>query len=556
MRSSLALLLAFSSLLYAQLEPSDVSAAQAAMKTVNPESIRAHTRFLSDALLRGRAPETTGYQIAAAYVATQMEGMGLKPAGVNGSWIQPVPLRKFQVSLTQSSLAFVQNGKAETLVFGEDYMTEGDPEHSDSTLNASLVFAGYGVVAPELNHDDYAGLDVSGKVVLVLWGAPARFPSVQRAYFSDVVNKQRSAAQRGAAGFIVVMTPQDEQRFPWRWLAPQIQAGGMKWLQTDGMPHDAFPQLRGGMLWLNQHAAERVFAGAPKSLQQVFAQARDGQAVDHFALPFKMKMHIVTRHADVRSSNIIGILPGADPQLGREYVVFTAHLDHVGTCPAVNGDNVCHGAWDNASGTAAVLEIARAFVHLPSPPRRSVLFAFVTGEEKGLLGSDYFAHQPTVPAPSMVANINIDALAGMLYPLKDVVALGADDSSMGRNVGDAARRLGLEVSPDPLPDEVFFIRSDQYPLVRRGVPAILIREGFKSTDPNVNGEKVFTTWLATSYHTPKDSMNAFWDFESGAKCARLNFLVGYEVAQQAQRPTWNAGDFFGVKFASGKGDPQ
>jgi len=548
MRYLLALLVAGSSLVFAQLEPSDIGAAQTAMKAVRAEAIRAHMRFLADSLLGGRAPGTTGYDIAAAYVATQMEGMGLKPAGVNGSWFQPVPLRKFQVVPGQSSLEFVRSGKTEALVFGKDYVTDGDPEHSVSTLDAPLAFVGYGVTAPELKYDDYAGLDVRGKVVVVLWGAPARFPSVQRAYFSDVVNKQRSAVEHGAMGFVLVMTPEDEKRLPWRWLVPQIQAGGMKWLETSGMPHDTFPQLRGGVLWLSQDAAQLLFTGAPKSLEQVFAEARHGR-VDHFALTITMKMHIVSQHAAIESPNIIGMLPGADPKLGQEYVVYSAHLDHLGTCPAVNGDNVCHGAWDNASGTAAVLEIARTFVQLRFPLRRSVLFAFVTAEETGQLGSDYFASHPTVPAESMVANINIDAAPGMLYPLKDVVALGADNSSLGHNVEDAARRLGLEISPDPSPEEVVFIRSDQYSLVRRGVPAVLIKEGFKSADPKVNGEQVFKEWLATAYHTPKDDMNGPWDFESAAKSTQLNFLVGYEVAQQAQRPTWNAGDFFGVKFA-------
>ncbi len=549
MRYLLALLVAGSSFAFAQLQPSDVAAAQAAMTAIRPDAIRAHMRFLADGLLAGRAPGTPGYDIAAAYVATQMEGMGLKPAGTNGSWFQQVPMRKFQLIPSQSSLKFVRSGKAEALVFGKDYVTEGDPEHTDTALDSPVVFAGYGVTAPELQHDDYAGLDVRGKVVVVLWGAPVRFPSVQRAYFSDVVNKQRSAAERGAAGFMLVMTPEDEKRFPWGWLAPQIQAGGMKWLETDGMPHDTFPQLRGGVLWLSLDAAQLLFTGAPKSLDQVFAEARKGRA-DHFALATTMNMHIVTHHVVVQSPNIIGTIPGTDPKLGREYVVYSAHLEHLGICPAVNGDDVCHGAWDNASGTAAVLEIARTFVQLQFPPRRSVLFAFVTGEEKGLLGSDYFANHPTVPAKSIVANINIDAVPGMLYPLKDLVALGAEDSSLGHNVEHAAGRLGLEISPDPSPEEVFFIRSDQYSLVRRGVPALLIREGFKSTDPKVKGEQIFKQWLATVYHTPKDDMAWPWDFESAAKAVQLNFLVGYEVAQQEQRPIWNAGDFFAVKFGN------
>jgi hypothetical protein len=551
MRRVLTVVLMICSFGLAQLAPNDVAAAEAAMKAIRPDGIRAHMEFLTDGLLQGRAPGTAGYDIAAAYVATQMEAMGLKPAGANGSWFQAVPLRKFRAIPDQTSLAFVRNGKAETLTFGKDYVTAGDQEHTEGVVDAPIIFVGYGVIAPELKYDDYAGLDVRGKVVVLLYGAPPRFPSVQRAYFSDLVNKERNAVARGAVGFLVVMTPDDQKRLRWEWLAPQIQAGSMKWLEADGKPHDSFPQMRGGVLWLSQHGAELLFAAAPKSLDQVFAGAREGR-VDHFALPVTVKMHTVSQHAAIQSPNIIGVLPGSDPQLRREYVVYSAHLDHLGICPAVNGDNVCHGARDNASGTAAVLEIARAFAQLPHPPRRSILFAFVTGEEKGLLGSDYFAHHPTVPAEAMAANINIDGLAGIMYPLKDIVALGADDSSLGNNAQDAARRMGLDISPDPSPQEVFFIRSDQYPFVRRGVPAVAIMEGFKSTDPKVNGEEILKKWLVTVYHTPKDNMNQPFNFESAAKSTQLNFLVGYEVAQQAQRPRWNAEDFFGLRFAGAR----
>lgn len=549
MRCVLAVLLAFSRFTFAQIESSDVAAAQAAVKAITADAIRAHMRFLADGLLQGRAPGTPGYDIASAYVATQMEGMGLKLAGVTGSWFQPVPLRNFRILPEQTALQFVRNGKAQMLAFGKDYVLDGDPEHTDSVLDAPpLVFVGYGVTAPELKYDDYEGLNVRGKVVVLLYGAPSRFPSVQRAYFSDLVDKERNAAARGAVGFLVVMTPADQKRWPWEWFAPQIQAGGMKWLEADGTPHDSFSQIQGGVLFLNQHGAELLFAAAPKSLEQVFAIVGEGK-VDHFVLPVTVKMHTLSQHAAIQSPNIVGVLPGSDPELGQQYVVYTAHLDHLGICPAVNSDNVCHGARDNASGAAALLQIAHTFAELPHPPRRSILFAFVTGEEKGLLGSDYFANHPTVPAEAMVANINIDGLAGIMYPLKDIVALGADDSSLGNNVQDAARRMGLEISPDPSPQEVFFIRSDQYSLVRRGVPAVAIMEGFKSADPKVNGEEILKKWLVTMYHTPKDDMNQPLNFESAAKSTQLNFLVGYEVAQQAQRPTWNTGDFFGVKFA-------
>ncbi len=547
MHRALAVVLLFSSFACAQVAVQDATSADAAMKAIRPEALRAHMHFLADALLQGRAPGTSGYDIAAAYVATQMESMGLKPAGSGGGWFQPVPLRKYRVVPEQTSVELVRRGKTETLAFGKDYVLGGDAIRADSALEAPVVFVGYGVSAPELNYDDYAGLDVKGKVIVMLRGAPASFPSVQRAYFSDGVNKSRNAVARGVLGILNVMTPEDQKRARWDWIVPQVQSGGMRWLEADGTPHDTFPQMRGVAL-LSQRGADLLFAGAPKSLEQEFAGAREGH-LDHFALPVTIKMHLVSTHAQIQSANIVGVLPGSDPKLRDEYVVYTAHVDHLGICPPVNGDNVCHGALDNASGVAALLEIARAFTALPQPPRRSILFAFVTGEEKGLLGSDYFANHPTVAPEAMVANINIDGAPGMMYPFKDIVALGVDDSSLAHNVADVAKRMGLEVSPDPMPEEVFFIRSDNYSLVRRGVPAVSLSEGFKSTDPKLNGEEIIKKWMVTVYHTPKDNMNQPLLFESGVKGTQLNFLVGYEVAQQAERPAWNPGDFFGAKFA-------
>ena len=229
-------------------------------------------------------------------------------------------------------------------------------------------------------------------------------------------------------------------------------------------------------------------------------------------------------------------------------MVYTAHVDHLGICPAVNGGNVCHGALDNASGTSTLLEIARAYASLPEPPRRSVLFVFVTGEEMGLLGSDYFAHFPTAPLNSIVSNVNIDGAPGSHFPMKDVVALGAEHSTLGGEVATAAKIMGFEVSPDPMPEEVSFIRSDQYSFVLQGVPAVNVEDGVKSTDPKINGLEVIKKWLVTRYHTPLDNMDQPIDFDSAAKGAVMNFLVGYEVAQQERSPDWVKGDFFGTTF--------
>jgi hypothetical protein len=530
----------------------DRAAMEAATKAIRPEQIRAHIRFLSDTLLQGRAPGTPGYDIAARYVATELEGMGLHPA-VSGKWYQPVPLERAVTDEAASSFALTVNGKEQRLTDAKDYMLStwfatpaGKDKKAESDVDAPIVFVGFGVTAPDQKYDDYAAVDVHGKLIATIYGAPSSFPSTERAYYSDGVVKAKNAVAHGATGVISIMLPEDWKRYPWEWLVPQIQMGEMHWLNKDGVPHDFFPQLKGYVL-LNEKTAEALFAGAPKTLGQVFAAAKASKP-QSFALSASARIHTVANTTVIESPNIVAELKGSDPSLRDQYVVYTAHVDHLGICPAVDGDNVCHGALDNASGTASLLEIARAYAGLPKPPRRSVLFVFVTGEEMGLLGSDYFAHYPTVPLKSIVANVNIDGAPGAYFPMKDVVVLGSEHSNMSEEVNSAAKALGYDLSPDPMPEEVLFIRSDQYSFVLQGVPAVDVTDGVKSTDPKVNGLDVVKKWLVTRYHTPLDNMDQPIDFESTAKGSLMNFLIGYEVAQRPGVPEWNKGDFFGSTF--------
>jgi hypothetical protein len=529
----------------------DPSALEVATKAIRPEQIRAHIRFLADSLLQGRAPGTPGYDIAARYVATELEGMGLHP-GASGTWFQPVPLEKAVTDAAASSLVLTVQGKEQKLVDAKDYVLStwfaSPAGRSDAQMEvgAPVVFVGFGVTAPDQKYDDYADIDVRGKIVARIDGAPSSFPSTERAYYSDGVVKARIAVAHGAVGELSIVLPEDWKRYPWEWLVPQIQMGEMHWLNKSGVPHDFFPKLRGTAL-LSEHGAQLLFAGAPKTLDQVFTTARAGKP-QAFALPVSAHIHTVAAQSVIHSPNIIAELKGSDPALRDQYVVYTAHVDHLGICPAVEGDNVCHGALDNASGTSTLLEIARAYASLPQPPRRSILFVFVTGEEMGLLGSDYFAHFPTVPLNSIVANVNIDGAPGSLFPMKDVVALGAEHSSLGDEVASAAKVMGYDVSPDPMPEEVGFIRSDQYSFVLQGVPAVDVDDGVKSTDPKINGLEVIKKWLVTRYHTPLDNMEQPIDWESTAKGAVMNFLVGYQVAQHDGAPEWNKGDFFGTTY--------
>jgi hypothetical protein len=525
-----------------------------ALSAIRPEAIRAHMRFLSDSLLQGRGVGTPGYQIAARYVAAQLEAADLHPAGADGNWFQTVPLRKAVCDDGKSSLVLVNGGGEQVLVPLKDYVLFGNLNQTENTVEAPLVFVGFGVSATERGYDDYAGADVRNKIVVTLLGAPAKFPSTVRAYYSDYLVKQRIAVAHGAVGYVEIMMPEDRKRLPWEWFMPQIQMGNAAWLDTKGHAHNGFPEIRAYAM-MSPSGTEKLFAGAGKTRDQIFETARSGRP-QSFALPASARVHTISAHTSADSPNILGEIAGSDPVLRNQFVVYSAHVDHLGICPPKNGDNVCHGALDNASGTASLLEIAHAFASLPKAPRRSVLFLFVTGEEMGLLGSDYFANFPTVSRQAIVADINIDGAPGLLYPMKDLVALGVEHSSLEQPAQSAAARIGYLLSPDPEPEENMFIRSDQYSFVQQGIPAVFIGDGIHAVDPAVDGLKMQKEWAVTKYHTPLDNMDQLLDYDSGARASRVNFLLGYEVAQQEAAPAWNKGDFFGDEFGprhSGEG---
>jgi Zn-dependent M28 family amino/carboxypeptidase len=320
----------------------------------------------------------------------------------------------------------------------------------------------------------------------------------------------------------------------------------MHWLDDAGAPRDAFSELF-GLGALSEAGEQRLFEHSPEGFAEVVAAIEAGETRG-FDLPIELEARTSSRHTKLESPNVVGLLPGSDPRLREEYVVLTAHLDHLGVGDAVEGDAIYNGAYDNASGVASLLAVAKAFADLPLAPRRSLVFLAVTGEEKGLLGSDYFAANTTVPSAAIVANINLD-MALMLHPLNDVIAFGSEHSTLSEAVDRATARLDLDVSQDPIPEEVFFIRSDQYSFVRRGIPALFVAGGRRSGDSALDGHELWQEWMRTVWHTPGDDMAQSIDFETGAEFARLNFLVVYHVANADQAPTWNPGDFFGERFA-------
>jgi Zn-dependent M28 family amino/carboxypeptidase len=521
-----------------------------ALATIRPEAIQAHIRFLADDLLEGRGTATRGHQLAANYVAARFAALGLAPGGTGGTYFQTVPLQEISLVTPRSSFALVRNGERTELRYGEDYLlSAGILTQPDLEVTAPLVFAGFGVHAPELGHDDYAGLDVRDKLVVVIPGAPSTFPNEQRAYYSVGQFKTDEALARGALGVIGIATPKELQRFPWTALVRARKAPDQQWLTEAGVPFRARPKARGSAL-LNPDVHERLFAGAPHSWDEVLKAAEAGKPLS-FPLALQASLHTVSEGKRVESANVAALLPGSDPKLRDEVIVLSAHLDHLGIGEPIDGDAIYNGAYDNASGIAALLEMANAFASLPKPPRRSILFLAVTGEERGLQGSEYFTHNPTVPRETIVANLNID-MFWMMHPLHSVVAYGAEHSSLGKIAEAAARQLGIAIVPDPFPDQVIFIRSDQFAFIRQGIPAVYLNPGFDEGTP-AGAMPAEVQWLQTRYHKPNDDLSQTFDFAAGAKFVQLNFLVAYRMAQEDQAPTWKPGDFFAPKPAQDVG---
>lgn len=520
-------------------------AADAAMAGIRPERIRAGMRFLADDLLEGRGTGTRGYEIAAKYVASEFEGIGLEPAGENGTYFQGVPFRQGHVDEAKTSLTLVGNGKEEKLVLRENYVTFADPGRTVSEVAAPVVFVGDGVTAPELGYDDYKGIDAKGKIAAFVYTAP-NFESAVKAHYTSFAVKSANAVAHGAVGVILLYEPVFEKIYPFREMARDLAFPHMRWLDKQGRPNDYWPELKGNAV-LNVEATKKLFEESGHPPEEVFAAIKAGKPTS-FDLGVTVRIHNEAKLEDVQSPNIVAKLQGSDPALQHEYVVYTAHVDHLGIGVPESGDNIYHGALDNASGTAILLELGRAFRRLNPAPRRSILFLAVAGEEAGLLGSDYFAHYPTVPKESMAANLNMDEDL-MLWPLEDVIAFGAEHSTLQGVMETAAKRMHMSLSPDPLPQEVVFIRSDQYSFVRQGVPAVFPVAGFKSSDPKIKPMEVFQNWEATRYHHPGDDMNQpGLLFDEAAKYARFMFLCGYLVANETQRPAWNKGDFFGERY--------
>lgn len=508
---------------------------------IKVEAIRAHMTFLASDLLEGRSTGSRGYRIAAEYVAAQYEQYGLEP-GANGSWFQEVPFREVVPDPTSSITLTRAGGQPVTLQIFDTFTSSGDPLSLEKIVEGDVVFAGYGISAPEQKYDDYAALDVRGRIVAVFAEAPPTFTNALRAHYSSSLNKLETAARHGAAGLIYLTSPEDDARSPWSRRQRQSKLGTMYWMRADGTPNAVQPGLSSTVTF-GLDATRTLFGSEAPA---VFASLEKGRPKAN-PLKTKARIRLVSRHRQLTSPNVVGILRGSDPKLRDEYLVYSAHLDHVGISEPVNGDTINNGAFDNASGIACLLEIARNFAELPEKPKRSIIFLSTTAEEKGLKGADYFAANPPVPFDSLIGNINIDMLV-MIARTKDLVPIGIETNEIGDVAREVAKEMNVELSPDPFPEEVVFVRSDQYPFIKRGIPALYIDPGFKPVDPSVNLKELHKEWLRVRYHSPSDDLKQPIDYHAALLLAEFDFRLGLAVANRAQRPRWKPGDYFGEKF--------
>lgn len=513
--------------------------------------LRAHLMFLADDLLLGRQPGSDGYNIAANYVASQFRQSGMAPAGNGESYFQQVPLRQ-ALMVPGSAVMSVRQGELQRdFVFVEEFFMRPSLGRTRSFIEAGMVFAGYGIEAPELDYNDYRNIDANGKVVVFFAGQPHDFPSEEGAHFASTTEKNRAAVRHGAVGVVMIHTPRTELRFEWDRVRSMVDTPAMGWVNAEGKVHGVFDQIRAGAM-LSHTAATGLFTGAEVDLNALLARDDAGEALPAFELEGRVTMSRESVHGELSSPNVIAMLPGSDPLLANEYVVYTAHLDHIGELHADAGeegprDLINNGAMDNAAGVSVLLETARLFAEA-APPRRSILFVAVTAEEKGLVGSEYFAMNPTVPIDSIVSEVNLD-MPVLLYDFADVIAFGAEHSSIGDTVRQAAGSYGVELSPDPFPEQNIFVRSDHYRFVQQGVPSVFLVTGMKSVDGSVDTQPIFEGFLKAHYHKPSDDLSLPINYAAAAKFTRINAKIGELIANNPKRPSWREGDFFGRTFA-------
>jgi Zn-dependent M28 family amino/carboxypeptidase len=522
------------------IRPVDEHVAAAELAITEP-ALKAHIRFLADDLLEGRGPGSRGDELAQRYIAAQFESLGIQPAAPGGGWFQSVPLVGVTAHVP-ATLKFQNAASSLELKRHDDYViASGKPQEHVAVQNAEIVFVGYGIQAPEYQWDDFKGVDLRGKILLMMNNDPADDPELfggkRRLYYGRWDYKYASAARQGAAGAIIIHTT-PSAGYPYQVVQTSWSGEEFELAQSSG-PR---VEMRG---WLTEDASRRLASLAGQDLGKLRAAA---ERRDFRPVPLGVKLSIEF-NCDVRqknTANVLGLLPGSDPALARQAVVFMAHHDHLGLAAQRNaqGDNIYNGAVDNASGTAALLAIARAVTSLPKRPARSVLFAAVGAEEQGLLGSQYLAEHSPIAAGNLAAVINIDCV-NIIGPTHDVTVIGLGKSSLDELVDGIARWQQRVATPDQFPDRGYYYRSDQFNLAKIGVPGVYLHSGVNAIGkPEGWGKKQIETWTETRYHQPSDEFSENWDLRGAVDDVRLLYYVGLQVAQRADMPRWNAGDEF------------
>lgn len=517
----------------------------AATIAIDPQAIKSHMAVLADDLFEGREASTRGEALTVLYIATRFEAIGLEPAGENGSYIQRFPVRATTLDRKSVHLRIRTEGAWRTFPLGRDHAVYADPISALTNVEGDVVFAGHGIVAPALGIDDYAGLDVKGKVVALLGGPAAFLPPVEAAHYAGTSEQRRTAQAKGAIGLIILWTPALEARWQFDRFNSILDRTELGWLGPDGKPEaPTIPHLG----WVRAKAANALFKGAQRTVDDLVREAKT-RSPKGFPLATRVSFKRRSRHDDSKTvMNVAALLRGSDARLAREAVVLSAHHDHLGIGTPVKGDAVYNGAGDNALGVAALIEIARTVAKSGHRPARSLLFLAVGGEEKGLIGSDYFASHPTLPHEDLVANINIDG-ALPFYDFSDVLGFGAEHSTLCEHLVEAAGDLGLAMSPDPFPEQSMFTRSDQYSFARRGVPSLFLFNGFVDTNGRNVGRALWDRLGETLVHQPNDDMSQPWDFEVIAKFADVARRLALKLAWAAERPRWYDDSVFADLFA-------
>ena len=521
-----------------QPEESQIAAAELA---INESGLRGHIRFLADDLLEGRGPGSRGDELAQRYIAAQFQTLGMQPAAPGGGWFQKVPLVGVTTHVP-ATLKFQHDDKALELKRHDDYViASGKPQDKVAVENAEIVFVGYGIQAPEYQWDDFKGANLRGKVLLMMNNDPADDPELfegkRRLYYGRWDYKYASAARQGAAGAIIIHTT-PSAGYPFQVVQTSWSGEEFELADSSGPRLD----MKG---WLTEEATRKLVSLTGQDLDKLRAAA---ERRDFKPMPLGVPLSVAMT-CDVRkqeTGNVIGLLPGSDPALTPQAVVFMAHHDHLGLAAERNaqGDNIYNGAVDNASGTAALLTVARACASLPKRPARSLIFAAVGAEEQGLLGSEYLAEHPPLPAGNLAAVINIDGL-NIIGPTHDVNVIGLGKSNLDELVEGIARWQNRVVTPDLFPDRGYYYRSDQFCLAKVGVPGVYLHSGINVIGkPDGWGKQQIDEWIQTKYHQPSDEYSEAWDLRGAVLDVRLLYYVGLQAAQRPELPRWNAGDEF------------